>query len=307
MPVDQLLIVGSGAMACLFAARLSRVTRVTLLGSWQEGLAAIETDGIRVLELDGRESHAQVSVMHQNDSTDSWKVALVLVKSWQTLRAAKQLQAHLADDGFALTLQNGLGNLETLQEVLGDGRAALGVTTTGATLLAPGVVRHGGEGPIHLGAHAKVDSVTETLEMAGFDVLRQEDLAGLIWTKLAVNAAINPLTGLLEVHNGALLEHSSTREVMSAAACEVMSVATELGIHLTTKDPAEFAFQVAERTSDNLSSMLQDIQRGAPTEIDAICGAVTRIGEQHQVQTPVNWGLWKLVSAKAALPSGERT
>ncbi len=304
MPLDSLLIVGSGAMACLFASRLAPVTAVTLLGSWEEGLAAIETRGIRVIELDGHETEARVAVTRQPKTIGSTRTALVLVKSWQTQRAAEQVQACLAEDGLALTLQNGLGNLEVLQEILGESRTAEGVTTTGATMLGPGHVQHGGDGPITLGSHSRVNALAETLAAAGFVVQRKDDLDGLIWTKLAVNAAINPLTALLEVRNGGLLEHSAGRDLMTAAAVEVGAVAKKMGIQLTTEDPAAFAFQVAERTSSNLSSMLQDIKRGAPTEIDAICGAISRVSAELNMETPINWGLWKLVRAKAALVSG---
>jgi len=304
MPVDELLIVGTGAMACFFAARLSRVTKVTMLGSWQEGLAAIESDGIRIAELNGQESQATVSVIHDPRAQCGMRVAVVLVKSWQTDRAADQLRTCLAENGIALTLQNGLGNLEILQEALGEHSAALGVTTQGATLLGPGRIRHGGEGPIVLGPHEGLDPLADTLTQAGFDVQRQDDLNGLIWSKLAVNAAINPLTALLEVRNGQLLEQDATKELMRAAAQEVADLARVMGIHLATDDVTTFALQVAARTSANLSSMLQDIRRKAPTEIDAICGAISRLAVQHDVGVPLNWGFWKLVSAKAAMNQG---
>jgi 2-dehydropantoate 2-reductase len=305
MAKDDLLIVGTGAMASLFAARLSQFRRVTLLGTWEEGLAVINDQGIRVREIDGDESRANVSVVRDPGELSAIHLALVFVKSWQTERAARNLARCLAEGGVALTLQNGFGNLEILQEILGEERAALGVTTTGATLLEPGVVRHGGDGPITLGPHERNQPFEILLAQAGFDVQREQDLNGLIWSKLAVNAAINPLTALLEVRNGQLLAHEATRELMRSAAQEVARLADVLGIHLATKDPAGFALQVAERTSANVSSMLQDIQRGAPTEIDAICGAIVRLAGEHDVDTPLNWALWNLVRAKADLGDGD--
>jgi 2-dehydropantoate 2-reductase len=305
MARDEILIVGTGAMANLFAARLSHIRRVSLLGTWEEGLSAIEHQGIRVLEMDGDESRARVSVVRDPGELSAIQFALVLVKSWQTERAARSLARCLAEDGVALTLQNGLGNLEILREILGEERAALGVTTTGATLLEPGVVRHGGNGPITLGPHEQNQPFEILLKQAGFDVQREDDLDGLIWSKLAVNAAINPLTALLEMRNGQLLAQEATRELMRSAAQEVARLADVLGIHLATNDPAGFALQVAERTSANVSSMLQDMQRGAPTEIDAICGAIVGIAGKHDMDTPINWALWKLVRAKADIGDGD--
>lgn len=272
-----------------------------MLGAWEQGLDAIQSRGIRVIEIDGAQSRAHPAVFRDAAGLHDVGIALILVKSWQTGRAASDLARCLTDDGLAVTLQNGLGNLEILQGVLGQERAALGVTTTGATLVEPGVVRHGGDGPISLGSHEQINSLAEMLTEAGFDVQRQEDLRGLIWSKLAVNAAINPLSALLEVRNGQLLEQESARELMQLAAEEVARLAGVMKIQLSANDPVAFAYEVARRTAENASSMLQDILRGAPTEIDAICGAVVKLAIEHGIELPVNRCLWKLVGAKAKL------
>ena len=304
MSSNDILIVGSGAMACLFAARLANIVNVTMLGSWAAGLQALESDGVRVVELDGEQSQAKVEVLSRGDFCRRYPLALVLVKSWQTVRAAQDLLECLEENGTALTLQNGLGNAEALANVLGENRVSLGVTTTGATLINPGLVRHGGMGPTYLSVDPRLDGLAASLERAGFEVQREQDLRALVWTKLAVNAAINPLTALLDVPNGRLLELDTTRELMAAAAREVAAVAEAFEIRLTTDDPAAFSQQVAQRTAANLSSMLQDIQRGAPTEIEAICGEIVRRGDQQGIPTPLNHHLWKLIRAKAALHRG---
>jgi 2-dehydropantoate 2-reductase len=194
----------------------------------------------------------------------------------------------------ALSLQNGLGNLERMREALGD-RAALGVTTTGATLLGPGRVRVGGRGAIHLVPSPELAPIIQLLQRAGFQVEAAEDLEAMLWGKLVVNAAINPLTGLLGIPNGELLERPDACSLMRALAEETAQVGRARGVALAMQDPYQVACEVAERTADNHSSMLQDVQRGAPTEIDAICGAIAREGERLNVPTPVNRTLWHLV------------
>jgi 2-dehydropantoate 2-reductase len=124
-----------------------------------------------------------------------------------------------------------------------------------------------------------------------------DDAQSLIWGKLVINAAINPLTALLRVPNGRLLEIPAAHDLMKALATEVAQVAGAEHIPLPFADPVAAAEDVARRTAPNHSSMLQDILRGAPTEIDAICGAVVRIGQQHRLESPVNWTCWKLVKA----------
>ncbi len=304
MPHPPILIVGTGAMACLFAARLAPHTRVTMLGSWPEGLRALRERGVTLVEGDGQPMAHAVEVAGTAARCRGARYALVLVKSWQTASAAARLAACLAEEGVALTLQNGLGNLEILQQALGRERAALGVTTCGATLLGPGHARLGGSGPTYLARHPRLDPLAALLGQAGFEIHWVDDLQSLSWGKLAVNAGINPLTALLRIPNGALLEDEDSRALMIAAAQETAVVAAAKGLHLPYQDAGAQVAQVARRTAANRSSMLQDVQRGAPTEIDAICGAVVHEGERLGVPTPVNRTLWHLVRALAARTGG---
>jgi 2-dehydropantoate 2-reductase len=301
-PQPSVLIAGSGAMACLFGARLSAHADVTLLGTWPEGVAALQRHGVR-LEAGGMETRHSVRVTTDPLDCRGARFALVLVKSWQTGRTAGMLAQCLAQDGIALTLQNGLGNLEVLRAALGAERAALGVTTMGATLVGPGKVRIGGSGPTYVARHPRLDAHLALLQQAGFELELEDDLASVQWGKLAVNAGINPLTALLRVPNGALVTDDHARAVLGEAAREAAAVATALGVRLPYRDAAAQAEEVARRTAANRSSMLQDMLRGAPTEIDAINGAVAAAGERLHVPIVVNRTLWRLV--RAAVGAGQ--
>lgn len=300
---DGILVVGTGAMATLFAARLGRAGHaVTMLGSWPEALAALRTNGARLVDDAGREQRFKVTVSSDPRDCRGAKYALVLVKSWQTERAASVLAECLAEDGLALTLQNGLGNRELLAASLGAQRVALGSTTTGATLLGPGLAKSGGEGIVSIEAHPRISPLQTALGLAGFQVEIVSDARVLIWSKLVVNSAINPLTAILRIPNGQLLERPAARQLLRALAEETAAVAHAEQVGLGTSDPVDMVETVALRTATNHSSMFQDVQRGAPTEIDAICGAVTLAGRQHSVPTPVNQACWQLVQALTQLP-----
>lgn len=308
MDKQPILIVGTGALATLFASRLTQAGhRLTLLGSWREALEALRENGARLVDAHGNEQRFPVRVTDDPRECRGAKYVLVLVKSWQTERAALQLKECLAEDGLAVTLQNGLGNREILAGKLGAARVALGTTTTGATLLGPGLVKAGGEGIISIEAHPALGPIEEALKSAKFKVEIVEDARSLIWSKLVINAAINPLTALLRVTNGGLLERPAARALMHALAEETAAVASAEKARLAFNDPASAAEDVARKTAANHSSMLQDIQRGAPTEIDAICGAITRRGARHKIPTPINQACWQLVQALVQAPSKERT
>ena len=293
-----MLIVGSGALACLFSARLAGSgNKVTMLGSWPEGLAALRKHGVRLLDLDGENKQYPVEIIEGSRGERKFTEALVLVKSWQTEQVAKVLNQYLADTGIALTLQNGFGNYETLVAALGAGRVALGVTTVGARMLEPGYVQFTGQGKVSVESNPKLNGLKEALQEAEFQVEIVSNPVSLLWGKLVINAAINPLTALLRLPNGELLERPAARQLMAEAAEEAASVARKQGIELPYDDSVNAVEEVARNTAKNLSSMLQDVMRGTPTEIEAINGAIVRAGEQWGVPTPVNRILWQLVKS----------
>lgn len=295
---ENILLVGTGALATLFAARLSAAGHsVAMLGTWKNGLKSLRENGARIMNADGTESAYPVFATDDPHEVSGAKYALVLVKSWQTERAAGQLRTALAKDGLALTLQNGIGNRETLIRDLGPERVSLGVTTTGATLLGPGQVKVGGEGILSLEQNQALRPLEAALRSSNFNLQVVEDARSLIWGKLVINAAINPLTALLQIPNGELLSRPLARRVMSALANEAAEVARAEHVNLPFSNPVSAAEDVARKTAANHSSMFQDVKRGAKTEIDAICGAVTMRGAKHGIRTPYNRACWQLVRA----------
>ena len=293
---NDILLVGTGALATLFATRLSEAGHsVSMLGTWKKGLAELQQHGARIGDANGNERAYPVYATDDPHEVRGAKIALVLVKSWQTERVARQLKESLASDGLAVTLQNGIGNKETLIRDLGTARVSLGITTTGATLLGPGLVRAGGDGVISLEQNQALGPLEAALRSSNFNLQIVDDARSLIWGKLVINAAINPLTALLQVSNGELLSRPNVRKMMGALARETAEVAAAEHVHLPFSNPVSAVEDVARKTASNHSSMFQDVRRGAPTEIDAICGAVTRRAAAHGISVPYNRACWQLV------------
>lgn len=284
-------------MGSLFAARLTKLADVTLIGHWPAQITAVQQNGLTLIQPDGQQQTVTPAITNNPTEAAPADIAFILVKSSQTQKAAHTAAAVLKPEGTAVTLQNGLGNGEKLMAVLGRERVIQGVTSEGATLVTPGVVRHAGPGLTYLADQPRSRLVAQLLQQAGFQVKISADVNSLLWGKLVINTAINPLTAVLDVPNGYLAENPAARAIMEAAARETAQVAQAAGISLPFAEPEQEALAVARATAANVSSMLQDVRRGAPTEIEAICGAVIRYGRRHNIATPINQALYRLVCA----------
>jgi 2-dehydropantoate 2-reductase len=295
-PGPRVTILGCGALGCLMAARLGRTLRVTVGGTWAAGLDALARRGARI---DG-EPAVPVTARRLSELDEPADLVLVVVKAGQTADVAPVAAHLLAPGGAIVTLQNGLGLRELLAQAAGPDRVTAGVTTVGATLLSPGLVR-AFPGHVVLEAHPApaVRALADALVQSGLPTDVVPDLEPHVWRKLAVNCALNAVTAVLDVTNGAVLDDPAARALVEAAAREVAAVARARGITLAG-DPAVDALSVARRTAGNRSSMLQDLARHAATEIEFLNGAVEREGRRLGVPTPVNAQLARQVRELAA-------
>lgn len=296
----RFLVVGPGAMGCLFAARLKEAGEdVALLDYRPERAQAIERQGIRVEGVSG-EYTARVPVAF-GAVTERPDFVLVCVKSNQTGAAGRIVADLVGREPVVVTLQNGLGHVETLQSIFGPDRVLGGVTSEGATLLDTGRIRHAGRGETILGPRSEPGGPAERLAVAfnraGFTTRCLDDVTGVIWGKLIVNVGINALTALTRLRNGRLPDIPGTQQVMARAVAEAAAVAEAKGIALPYPDPLDRVLEVCRGTAENVASMLQDVLNERVTEVDFINGAIVREGERWGVPTPANEVLTGLVQA----------
>ncbi|MCF8129372.1 MAG: 2-dehydropantoate 2-reductase [Deltaproteobacteria bacterium] len=294
------LIVGPGAMGCLFAGHLKKAGHQVVMLDYKEDRAeGINANGI---SLEGVEGNFEVQVTAVTEKpSQRIHVALICVKAYQTEEVARALSSWLDSDVMVLTLQNGLGNLEILKEALGEKRVLGGVTAEGATLLGPGHVRHAGRGPTIIGpageGEGPATSIVAAFADAGFDIRAVDAVEDLIWGKLIVNVGINALAAITRLKNGRLPDIKGTHEVMKEAVGEAVKVAHQKGIHLPFPDPVERVLEVCRGTADNIASMLQDVLAQRATEIRFINGAIVAEGQKLGIEAPVNFTLSCLVEA----------
>jgi 2-dehydropantoate 2-reductase len=287
----QVIIFGAGSLGSLVGGLLASVHDVTLVGR-DPHVEHVRRDGLRVVgAVEERVAPAATTTVPD----ERFDLAVVTVKAFDTGTAADALAT--ADLGAALSLQNGLGNEARLADTLACPVLA-GTCTYGARLLGPGRVECTGRGVVALGPSdggisTAAENVGESFRAADIETTVAGDMPRRLWEKLAVNAGINAVTALARVENGALLDGPARRPARDAAI-EVACVARERGIDLSDEAAATAVERVADATAANRSSMLQDVDAGELTEVDAINGAVVERADQP---VPVNETLTALLRA----------
>jgi 2-dehydropantoate 2-reductase len=307
----KIVIIGAGAMGGLFAARLAAAGEtVFVVDVWREHIEAIVAQGLS-LEEAGRTVVANPTAsVTQAMGLPAADLVMIFVKSSMTKTATQSALLVMGPSTRVLTLQNGMGNAETIAGIVGAEKVMAGTTAQGATLLGPGRIRHGGGGDTHIGrlsgdADEFCREVAQVFSNSGIPTSAVDKVQPLIWGKLVINVGINALTALLKFRNGQLADFAETKELVAMSVGEAVQVAGAAGITLPYPDPVEKVLEVAKATGANLSSMLQDVRSHRLTEIDAINGAVVHEGERRGVPTPVNRTLTLLVQALQKNVSGE--
>lgn len=320
----RVLIAGAGALGSVFGGFLKLAGHeVALLGRGPH-LDAIRSTGLRIDGIWG-DYHAEGFTLATAPTTlaGTFDAILITVKSYDTAAIVEAVAAHLAPDGVMISLQNGLGNVELLIDRVGSERTVGGRVIFGSVIDAPGRVRVTvfaepvllgawplqAPGPRGVGyaplAQDQAQVWAERFDHAGVPTRYSTDVHAALWGKVLYNAALNPLGALLGVHYGALMEDTETRAIMDRVIDEAYAVAVSEGARLpwgaADEYRAVFYDRLVPATYDHRSSMLQDLERGRRTEIDAINGAVWKRAVTHGMVAPANELLTRLVHARAAL------
>lgn len=297
----KIVIVGPGAMGCLFAAFLSKTKEeIWLLDKDKERAAKINEQGIEIEGVSGQWQARVKATADVKEIGAEVNLLIVCVKAYDTKTAITQAKSLLSAETSVLTLQNGIGNIEILSEIVGADKVIGGVTNLGATLLGNGSIRHAGKGETVIGRidgkiPVALRSIREVFNKVGLETRISRDIKGLLWSKLLINVGINALTAITRLNNGRLVEFEGTRKILRDAVTEAIKVAKRKRIKLIYDDPLAKVEAVCEATSGNVSSMLQDVLKKKHTEIDFINGVIVRQAQELGIPCPTNSILLDLV------------
>ncbi len=294
-------IIGPGALGCLFASRLflmeNKQNEILLIDHNPDRAAMLNDQGI-FYESDDVKQLLPILLSSTPVETGPLDALFFCVKSHDLEQSLTFANPMISPDTLLVFLQNGISHLQIHKRNTIQGIPVFATSSEGATSLAPGHIQHAGKGKTYLGflSHQqpkdtnRLQQLVAILQEGDISSKVSSDILSRIWAKLFVNVGINALTAIYNCTNGALLTLPDALNTMKGLVDEAAQVAQALGITIM-EDPIEATITVCKHTAKNKSSMLQDVQRQRPTEIDAINGAISLLGSENNIATPHNDGV----------------
>lgn len=300
----RVAVLGAGAMGSIFGAALARSgADVAFFDNRAEVAEAINRDGLRLSGVLG-DITLRAPATTDVGALGKVDVALVLVDSTATAEVAAIAAQCLDAAGYALTLQNGIGNWEALAERLGVQRVLAGSTFNSGASLGPGRTAHTNLGPTVIGEidgriSERASAIARLFESAGLPFEVSDNVVGHVWSKFVHNCAINPVAALTGLRSGEIARTKAAASILDGLLEEILAVVAAVGIELPEADPGKHIRDHCwERY--NAPSMLQHLQSGRRTEIDALNGALVRRAKELGLAVPVNETIVLAIKAREA-------
>lgn len=293
---------GAGAIGSLYGGllHLKGEHEVTLVGR-EHYITSIQANGLQIKGILGDHLVFVNSTTNPCDIKEADFIFLT-TKTYDTTAAAKCIRPLVDNGAYVIILQNGIGTEHIAAEILGSTRILRATTCMGSIMTGPGQVTCTGAGITEIGSHFPenmevVNQITSMLIEVGLEARASNNIEGVVWTKAIVNCGINPVGALTGLTNGEVYTDTRLRKLVVNLVKETSQVAQALGIELTTDDPIRYALGTAKATSDNVNSMLQDIQARKRTEIDSITGYIVERAHELGIRTPFSEAIYGLIKA----------
>ncbi len=287
----NIIIFGAGAIGSLFGALLNRNNDVTLIGRPYH-INVIKKNG---LKIEGKTKlYLNMAAMENIKQLKKTPDLLILaVKSYDTTQASKTIKKLVDRNTIVLTLQNGLDNIDKIEKFIDRDHILVGVTTQGAYLSKPGVVRHTGLGKTTIGElngeeSERLKNIIRIFNESFIETVYSENITRDIWIKAIINSCINPITTIFRCKNGYLQKNPILNNIVRKIIDESINVANKHGMNISKKFVLDKTKKVVKSTEKNYSSMLQSFNKGQKTEIDSINKKIVEIGKFYSIDVSLN-------------------
>lgn len=305
----KVLILGAGAMGCLYGAALHRAgCEVVFVDVNQSHIDAINARGLE-LETRAGVEHLPIPARRPEEISEPVDLVVVFTKTFHTEAALAGIAQAIGPQTWLLSLQNGLGNDRRLAAHAAEERVLVGASSLPSDLVGLGRVRSHGEGgsklfPAFGGDPAFARQVCELLSQGGLPAELEPNIHVAIWSKAIFNATMNPLCALTRRTPSFLGANPESRAMITAAVDEGVAVANACGIAVAAQPIHDLTEVSMTDHANHEASMLQDVKAGRRTEVDAINGAIVEAGREAGVAAPVLETLWRLVKLEEAKLEG---
>ncbi len=287
-------IIGSGAMGCRFGVAFADAgADVWLYDVWQQHVDNINKDGLIIEDGRGGERKLRMNAVTDMTKVPVSDVVVIFTKSMFTRDAITKALPIIGEKTVIITLQNGLGNIETIKEITFGKPVIAGVTNYASDLLKPGRVELKGSGltkmmALDYEAESAAETLAEMMNKSGHNAKISCDVLVDIWEKVAFNAALNSMTAIAGLSVGKVGSISESRKLLFEIASEVTTVANASGVAASDKHVHEIIESVFDpkMSGDHKTSMLQDRLLKRKTEIEAVCGRAIALGKENNIPTP---------------------
>jgi 2-dehydropantoate 2-reductase len=298
----EIIVLGAGAIGSLYGAKLTAQNDVRLVAR-SEHAAAINSRGLRIEGIESEVVRVHAATEIQQIGPEA--LIILTTKVPDSAAALHPIAPLVRDDTTILCLQNGLGSERIARAALGDRGVVLrGITQFGAIFEAPGVIQFMARGYTVIEQHERSGRLANVLSAAGLDCRISPDIRVDVWHKLVVNCVVNPITAILGCEVGGIA-NPQLDPLKQLVIHECIAVAAAEGVTFRN----DFMREIDDffRPSHNIASMLQDLRRKRPTEIDYMNGAVAALGAQHNVACPVNGALSAIIKSMEATGAAVRS
>ena len=293
----KIVMLGAGALGSTIGGTLAiGGNDVHFVDMWQEHVDLINKDGLHMTN-EKEDWYVRVDARTTADTIGEADLVIVLVKSFATKQAVEQLKQTnvIGKNTLVMSLQNGLGNEETIASVIGSENVISGKTYVGGRLIQAGYISAGVQGKwTYIGElngeiTDRIQTVCNVFNDAGLLCEVSDNIKGLIWDKLLINVAAGALCGITRLPYGPLYEEDYIKDVAIAAIQEGIQVAKAAGVVLKSEDPQYPWVAASEGLPGTFkTSILQSLELKRPTEIDFINGSIVEWGKKYGIATPVN-------------------
>ena len=297
----MIAVIGAGAMGSIYGCHLSLNHEVYMVDTSSSVVEHIQKEGIRLTE-NGEEHVYCPKAAQSADGLGAMDLVLLFVKSLYSKTALESNRALIGPDTYVLTLQNGSGHEDILEEFVSKDRIIIGTTEDNGVVLSPGCIKRGGTGNTNVGMLVEdkeqfLPKLKEDFESCGFHVAIHSNIQQLIWNKLFTNVSLSAVTGILQVDMGYIAANEHAWNMTVRLIKEAVLAAKGLGLWADENEIMEKVRKTSEMSPNGCTSIRSDLQNGRRTEVDTISGSVVRAAKKCGIPVPTHEFVVEMIHA----------